>query len=69
MGKVFVELYKRYQKNVFKAPEVAGELGITVQTLRRRCKAGKMIKPIDDKAYRLEWFLKDIATYLGDQDE
>lgn len=69
MGTVFKELYKRYQKNVLTASEVAAELGITVQTLRRRCKVEKMIKPIDENAYRPEWLLKDIAKYLGDTDD
>lgn len=68
MGRVFTELYKRYQKNVLNSKEVASELGITAQTLRRRVKQGKMVKPIDTTAYQAEWFLVDIAKFLGDTD-
>lgn len=70
MGIVYDKLYRKYNKSILIKAEVAEELGINPRTLDRRLKDGKMVKPInggDDQ--RLEWLLKDIATFLGDKDE
>lgn len=69
MGLVYDKLYKKYNKSVLQKSEVAEELGVSLRTIDRRLKEGKMVKPIESGERRLEWFLKDIATYLGDKDE
>lgn len=70
MGKVYDNLYRKYNKSVLSKTEVAEEFGISSRTLDRRLNEGKMIKPLDNgDDRRLEWYLKDIANYLGDKDE
>lgn len=70
MGLVYDKLYKKYNKSVLQKAEVAEELGVSVRTIDRRLKERKLPSPIDNGGdRRLEWRLKDIATYLGDKDE
>lgn len=38
--------------------------------MRQEIKEGRMVKPLDNgDDRRLEWYLKDIANFLGDKDE
>lgn len=69
MGLIYDKLYSKYNKSVLSRSEVAEEFGVSIRTIERRIKQGKMAKPLnstDDKRY--EWSLKDIAVYLGDKD-
>lgn len=70
MGLIYDKLYSKYNKSILSKAEVATEFGVSVRTIERRIKQGKMAKQlnsIDDK--RLEWSLKDIAIFLGDKDQ
>lgn len=70
MGLIYDKLYSKYNKSILSKAEVATEFGVSIRTIERRIKQGKMAKPlnsIDDK--RLEWSLKDIAIFLGDKDQ
>lgn len=70
MGLIYDKLYSKYNKSVLSKSEVATEFGISVRTIERRTKQGKMAKPLnsaDDKRY--EWSLIDIAIFLGDKDQ
>lgn len=69
MSHIYDKLYTKYNKSVLSKSEVADEFGVSVRTIDRRVKEGRMAKPLDfgeDK--RLEWSIKDIAIYLGDKD-
>lgn len=68
MGLVYDKLYKKYNKSILQKAEVAEELGVSLRTIDRRLKEGKMLKPIENGDRRLEWILKDLAKYLGDSD-
>lgn len=67
MGIVYDKLYKKYNKSILIKAEVAEEMGVSQRSINRRLKEGKMVKPIESGERRLEWSLKDIATYLGDK--
>lgn len=69
MAIVYDNLYRKYNKSVLQKAEVAEELGVSLRTIDRRLKEGKMVKPIESGERRLEWFLKDIAKFLGDTDQ
>ncbi|WP_294896313.1 MULTISPECIES: hypothetical protein [Sulfuricurvum] len=70
MGVVYNKLYQKYNCSVLNTAEVAAELNISTQTLKRRVKEGKMVTPLETRVGRsLQWSLIDIAKYLGDKDE
>lgn len=65
---IYDKLYSKYNKSVISRTELAEEFGVSVRTIDRRVKEGRIAKPLDlgdDK--RLEWSLRDIAIYLGDK--
>lgn len=51
--------------------EVAAELNISVDTLKKRVKAKKVVFPIEEKGKSgcYQWHLIDVAQYLGDTDD
>lgn len=69
MGVVYDKLYIKYNKSILIKAEVAEEMGVSPRSINRRLREGKMVKPIESGERRLEWFLKDIAKYLGDTDD
>lgn len=69
MSSIYDKLYNKYNKSVISRIELAEEFGVSVRTIDRRVKEGRIAKPLDlDEDKRLEWSLKDIAIYLGDKD-
>ncbi|MDD3596170.1 hypothetical protein [Sulfuricurvum sp.] len=69
MGVVYDKLYQKYNCSILNTAEVASELNISTQTLKRRVKEKKMVVPLEIRTGRsLQWSLIDIAKYLGDTD-
>lgn len=70
MGIINDELYKKYGRWRLTATEVAAELNISVDTLKRRIKANKIVAPLSEKGKGggYQWHLQDVAKYLGDSD-
>lgn len=69
MGVVYDKLYQKYNRSILNTAEVAIELNISTQTLKRRVKEKKMVSPLEIRTGRsLQWSLIDIAKYLGDTD-
>lgn len=70
MGLIYDKLYSKYNKSVLSKTEVATEFGVSVRTIERRIKEGKMAKPLNSmNNKRYEWSLRDIAIFLGDRDQ
>ncbi|MFA6188775.1 MAG: HTH domain-containing protein [Sulfuricurvum sp.] len=70
MCQIYDKLYSKYNKSVISKSELAEEFGVSVRTIDRRIKEKNIVQPLDlsdDK--RLEWSLRDIAIYLGDNKE
>ncbi len=70
MCQIYDKLYSKYNKSVISKSELAEEFGVSVRTIDRRIKERNILQPLDlsdDK--RLEWSLRDIAIYLGDNKE
>ncbi len=70
MCQIYDKLYSKYNKSVISKSELAEEFGVSVRTIDRRIKEKNIVQPLDlsdDK--RLEWSLRDIAVYLGDNKE
>lgn len=69
MSLIYDKLYTKYNKSVLSKSEVAEEFGVSVRTIERRIKQGKMAKPLNSvNEKRLEWSVKEIALFLGDKD-
>lgn len=71
MGIISEELYKKYGRWRLTATEVASELNISVDTLKRRIKNKKIVAPLEEKGKGggYQWHLRDVAQYLGDTDQ
>lgn len=70
MCQIYDKLYSKYNKSVISKSELAEEFGVSVRTIDRRIKEKNIVQPLDlsdDK--RLEWSLRDVAIYLGDNKE
>lgn len=69
MGVIYDKLYKKYNKSLLSTGEVAQELGVTTESVKRWVKNGKLIKPMDKKIGRSRvWSLKDFSIFLGDKE-
>lgn len=70
MGIIENGLYRKYERWLLTTAEVAAELNISVDTLKRRVKAQKIVAPLEAKGKGgcYQWHLRDVAKYLGDTD-
>lgn len=69
MGVIYDKLYQKYNRSVLNTAEVADELNISAQSLKRRIKEKKVVAPLESRAGRsFQWSLIDLAKYLGDTD-
>lgn len=69
MGKITDGLQKKYGRWLLTTSEVAAELNISVDTLKRRVKKKKVVLPIEEKGKSgcYQWHLIEVAQYLGDR--
>lgn len=68
MGIIKNSLFEKYGRWLLTTAEVAAELNVSTETLKRRVKVKKVVEPLEAKGKggSYQWHLNDVAKYLGD---